>query len=85
MSNSEKGKYPQHKVIYRTNAGTLPKAITLHNMSILEAVPDNKYVSIIKTVSFILEKLNDANQQMLINLYNIDFLYGSSCEDSNFE
>ena len=78
MSDSEKGQYPRHKIIYHTNAGTVPNAITLHNMSILEAVPDKEYIPNIKTVSFILEKLNNANQQTLIKLYNIDFFYGSS-------
>ena len=62
MSNSEKGKYPRHEDIYHTNSGTVPKAITLHNMLILETVPDNEYVPIMKTVYFILEKLNNTNQ-----------------------
>ena len=61
------------------------KAITLHNMSILEAAPDYEYVPIIKTVPFILEKLNNANQQTLISLYDRDFLYESSSQDSDFE
>ena len=85
MSNSEKGKYPRHEDIYHTNSGTVPKAITLHNMLILETVPDNEYVPIMKTVYFILEKLNNTNQQTLIHLYDRYVLYESSSEDSDFE
>ena len=54
-------------------------------MSILEAVPDYEYVPIVKTVPFILGKLNNADQQTLIILYDRDFLYESSSQDSDFE
>ena len=85
MSHLEEGKYPRREIIYYTNAGTVPRAITITNISILEAFPDDEYVPIIKSVSFILENLKNTNQQALIKLYDMYFLSGSSNEDSHFE
>ena len=85
MSNLERGNYPRHQVIYHTDAGTIPRAINANNISILEAVPDDAYVPLIKYVSFILDKLKNANQQTLIELYDREFLYGSSSKDADFE
>ena len=55
MSNSEGRKYPQHKVVYHKDAGTAPRDINANEYrSILDAVPDNEHIPLIKPVSFLL-------------------------------
>ena len=85
MSDLEGGKYPWREVIYHTDAGTVLKVINASSISILEAVLDDEYVLLIKSVSFILDKLKNDNYQTVIKLYDREFLYVSSSDDGDFE
>ena len=57
MSDSEEEKYSWHEVVYHTNDGTVPRVITVNDISIIDAIPDDEYVPMITSVYFVLDKL----------------------------